>query len=153
MKLRWAGLASLLGALGACSPSGGGAAIDLANQPRTRPGLWLETMTIDGQAHPPSPFCDPGHGVFPRGDPDCSQWRATRAPDGSLHLDAVCAKLGGTFTLHRRITGDLASAFVDDIESVGEAPNEPKHTMRLHVALRYQGACPPGVHAANAAGE
>lgn len=145
MKMRSDACAGALAALAACSPAGGGTAIDVAHPPQTKPGAWVETGMMAGRAIKPFSFCDPGRPVFPPKDPTCSQWRAVRRADGAIEATAECARYGATLRMHRRITGDFASAFTDDLTSVMEAPNAPKSTLSMHHAFRYLGACPPGM--------
>jgi hypothetical protein len=142
-RLRLTSLAAGLAALGACEPSG--TPIDMANPPHTKPGAWVETGTQLGQPIKPFSFCDPGRPVFPPKDATCSEWRAVRTADGAIDATAECAKYGAKLHMHRRIVGDLASAFSEDITSVMEAPNEPKSTLSAHRQFRYLGACPPGL--------
>jgi hypothetical protein len=140
MNARLAGLAASLAGLAACNPLGG-TAIDLANQPRTSAGLWVETAMLNGHAQPPKTFCDPGSGVFPLEEPGCSQ-RATRTSDGALHLDVDC-KGDVPITIHRRVVGDLSSAYVSDSTTVAGKPNGPQDSLTAHFQFRRQGACPP----------
>ena len=143
MIARRIGIAAGLLALAACSQAG--TPIDMANPPHTKAGAWVETGTLHGQARAPFIFCDPGRPIFPAKDATCHQWQAVRLGDGSLDFNAVCTDGAATIHLHRRITGDLASSFTDDITSTMEAPNEPKNTLTAHSVLRFQGACTPGM--------
>ncbi|HEX3407835.1 MAG TPA: hypothetical protein VHS81_11400 [Caulobacteraceae bacterium] len=142
MIARRIGIAAALAALAACSR---GTPIDMTNPPHTRAGAWVETGTLHGQARAPFTFCDPGRAIFPPKDATCSQWQAVRLPDGAIEFNAVCADSGATIRLRRRIVGDLASSFTDDITSVMEAPNQPKSALSAHSVLHYQGPCPPGM--------
>ena len=142
MRLRLTSHAASL-TLAACGPAG--TPIDMANPPHTKAGAWVETGTALGRPIKPFSFCDPGRPILPPKDATCSEWRAVRAADGAIDSTAVCAKYGATLHMHRRIAGDLASAFTDDITSVMEAPNEPKSTLSMHHQFRYLGACPPGL--------
>jgi hypothetical protein len=146
MNARLAGLAVMLAALGACDRFGG-TRIEMANPPHTRPGLWVETGTLTGKPTAPFPFCDPGRAIFPPRDAHCSQWRANRASDHSIVFDAVCTAFGATIRMHRRIVGDLSSAFTDDITSTSDAPGD--QPLSAHHQLRYQGACPAGMKPLN----
>jgi hypothetical protein len=148
MKARLALLVTVLAGLGACNQ---GTPIDMANPPRTKAGVWVESGTLHGQARAPFTFCDAGRPIFPPKDATCSQWQAVRLGDGSLDFNAVCADHGATIHMHRRIVGDLATGFTDDITSVMDAPNEPRSTLSAHSALRYQGPCPPGMKPFNPA--
>lgn len=143
MDARWSACAAVLAALGGCGP-------DFASPPRTRAGLWVTTVILNGRPRPPAPFCDPGHAVLPRADPACSQWRPTQIQSGVM-LDAICARLGGTMRLHRRIVGDFTRAYTDDVSVFGAAPNEPPTTVSVHFDYRYQGVCPPGMKTFNPA--
>jgi hypothetical protein len=142
MIARRIGIAAGLITLAACNQ---GTPIDMANPPRTKAGAWVETGTLHGQARAPFTFCDPGRPIFPAKDASCSQWQAVRLGDGSLDFNAVCAQQGATIHMHRRIVGDLASSFTDDITSIMDAPNEPRSTLTAHSALRFQGVCQPGM--------
>ncbi len=147
MIARRIGLAAGILTLAACNQP---TSIDMANPPHTKAGMWAETGTLHGQPHAPFTFCDPGRPIFPPKDASCSQWSAARLGDGSIEFNAVCADSGATIRLHRRIAGDLASGFTDDVTSTMEAPNAPKRTLTARSVLRYQGACPPGTPPANA---
>ncbi|HWF76170.1 MAG TPA: hypothetical protein VN694_03250 [Caulobacteraceae bacterium] len=142
MIARRMGIASGLLALAACNQ---GTPVDMANPPHTRAGAWVETGTLHGQTRAPFTFCDPGRPIFPAKDASCSQWQAVRLGDGSLDFNAVCTDGAATIHLHRRIVGDLASGFTDDITSTMDAPNEPKNALTAHSVLRFQGPCQPGM--------
>ena len=146
MIARWIGIAASLLALAACNQ---GTPIDIANPPHTKAGAWLETGTVHGQARAPFAFCDPGRPIFPPKDASCSQWQAVRLGDGSIEFNALCADFGATIRLHRRIVGDLASSFTDDVTSTMEGPKVAKTTLSAHSVMRYQGACPPGLKPVN----
>ncbi len=71
----------------------------------------------------------------------------SRATDHALVFDADCTAFGATIRMHRRIVGDLASAFTDDTTSTSDAPGDQQ--LSSHVQLRPQGACPPGMKVFN----
>jgi hypothetical protein len=68
-------------------------------------------------------------------------------PRSRLRRGLRGAAFGATIRMHRRIVGDLASAFTDDTTSTSDAPGDQQ--LSSHVQLRYQGACPPGMKVFN----
>jgi hypothetical protein len=150
MIARRIGIAASLAALAACSQAS--QPIDMANPPRTKAGLWVMTGSLHGQARAPFTFCDTGTAILPPKDPSCSQWQALRTADGAIEFNAVCTDSGATIRLHRRIVGDLASSFTDDVTSTMEAQGQPKSTLTSHAVLRFQGPCAPGMKPFNRIG-
>ncbi len=134
----------------------GGALAASPSLPLHKPGLWQQTMTLDGVANPnaSSQVCyDPASEVkiAAMGDQfsnkNCPSKQVTHNPDGSWSMSGTCNfQQGWKTTSHATLSGDFNSEITTTIDAttVG-APAGPMNGAHHTVLMQtWLGPCKPG---------
>jgi hypothetical protein len=123
--------------------------------PKRRPGLWEQTIAVEGQ--PKSlviKLCldeavDAQMSVF--GDQKsreaCSENKITKTAEGYAFRATCDMGKAGVVTSEGRAVGDMSSSYTVDITSVttGAAPGSTPQTSKMLMTAKWTGPCPAGM--------
>jgi hypothetical protein len=151
------GAAAAGGAPGAAAPaSGPDVAVDIANMPHQRAGLW-KTVRDDGDGKPDtSTSCLSGNApAVPKMPAECKQFSLKRTFLGAYVMDMNCATSEYSMTAHAEVSGDFQSHMVGDSTMNMTMKGMAPRTIKMHNDSTWIGPCAPGQQpddASNAAG-
>jgi len=128
-------------------------AVTQAGWPRRRPGLWTQTMNVEGQASSPAlRFCidaatDEKLGLDSQGmDTPCTKGQVTRAAEGWTVTSTCDMGPAGKMQSTVRVSGDFNSRYVMTIDSVTTGAAQPSMNgpQKMAMTAEWSGACPAG---------
>ena len=135
------------GASGAASApsSGPDVAINLADLPRARAGLWQTTID-SGDGHPGSvTSCASGKApAIGKGVKECNKVVLKRTVLGDVVMDMSCTTPAFTMTSHMVATGDFETHITSDTVMSMKGVKGPPTTSKVHTEAHWLGPCPPG---------
>jgi hypothetical protein len=123
-------------------------AVNAADLPKRKSGLWEITSTTQGQTTPPMQMCidekvDDLSRDMAQGEVKCSKQDLKRDGDRFV-IDSVCKFGETTSTSHIVVTGKMDSAYQMDIQSKYSPPMMGMAEMRSTMKARWLGACKAG---------
>jgi hypothetical protein len=118
-----------------------GTPISDLNTLHVKAGLWRHMMVIDGRQGS-GDECNAGRPLIPPRPADCSKYDAVRAQGGNIQFESVCRSESVTTTQRSSYTGDLNSAFANDVVVDVEEPGQIANRITGHETYKYLGPCP-----------
>jgi hypothetical protein len=130
---------------GAPAASGPDVAVNLADLPHPRAGLWRNTID-DGDGKPETMTnCLSGKTpTMPKMPPGCAQFSIKRTFLGHYVTDMNCATPRFTMVMHSEATGDFQNSMSSDATMSMTVPGQPPRTSKMHTEAHYVGPCAPG---------
>ncbi|HZZ87740.1 MAG TPA: DUF3617 family protein [Caulobacteraceae bacterium] len=153
-----------LASLAACGPKGGGnmaasggsvapatsapaadVAVNMADLPHPRAGLWQNTID-DGDGKPATDTsCLSGKTpTMPKMPPGCSQFSIRRTILGHYVMDMNCTTPRFTMVMHSEASGDFQNSMSSDATMSMTVAGQPPQTHKMHTEAHYVGPCAPG---------
>jgi hypothetical protein len=127
--------------------SGPDVAIQAADMPHPKAGLWETATTTNGSGPELHKFCESGKPVSLPANmgQGCQSFSFKRTFLGAFVIDAACAEGPVATRMHMTISGDFNTSYTSDTQASILTQGHPASTFTTHAVSHWIGPCPAGM--------
>ncbi len=127
--------------------SGPDVAIQAADMPHPKAGLWETATTTNGSGPELHKFCESGKPVSLPANmgQGCQSFSFKRTFLGAFVIDAACAEGPVATKVHTTISGDFNTSYTGDTQASIETQGHPASSFTTHAVSHWIGPCPAGM--------